>query len=762
MAAPDAVSGTAVARAEVRKSLDRMDYHLKRGVKGAKGVSREMSYLDALHRQTVRMSGVAAGIPYAANPAESFGKKAAAALSTSDSRTVGRMKSSVLADFSADGLAPTRDWTHTNLDPWVWTANGSACPSCLSRHGKKEIGPFIPMHPSCLCIPTMLHQAGGIRPLTQDELIDTAREYGDPRYFKKLADLEKGTIDLDTLAAVENVNQSARGMAEVFKHFHKGEVQQGVTPRIKRHQRRADPDRHGSTTEYWTDEAGVWDPERQQLHDNIVRKFIDEADLGDPPEFQMMGGGPASGKSTMLEAPDSPVLRGRKAVQIDTDEIKKLLPEYDDMVKAGNKEAAAFSHQESSYISKRILSEVDELRSVVLDGTGDGGWEAVAKKVRQARARKQKVTANYATNDVELASKLSYERGLKTGRSVPDGVLRNIHADVTDTFFDSLEKGLFDDAFLMDTNIHHVPRSILSFTDDGFVIHDEALLKDFLAKSRTGKWSLDDVKALGDDLTKKRTPGTRKVTTDAHDFVGDDLVALRRAEAKYPMEDVFKAVNTTEDDFIKAYQKALDEATVNINIDSGNLGKVLDQGRFKTQFETDSSGGTLDNVFRARQEATLFGQPQSIEPSKRAVYGWIGDAKDASRVEWYGNTVVSFKNEIKKATTMTGTDSLGTTVAVSPLDDLSAASFDWSSIARPFSSSGRAERSGSYTHRLRKELEETLIKPNLNDVPGGSYAEVQIHGGEATVDLIAHVRFTGYVDKTVTARLDALGIPWGT
>ena len=231
MAAPQAVGNVAVARSEVRKSLDRLEYHLGRGARGAKGVRREIAYLDALHRQTVRLSGRAVGAAYTGRPLESFGTKAAEGL-VGSGRARGRMKSSILADFSSDGLQPTRDWTRGTNDLWIWTANASACPTCLAKHGRSQRGGFVPSHPSCLCIPTPFLDARDqvVRPLSHDELVSTAREYGDPRYYKRLSDFENGLIDFDDLAQIENVNGQARGLAKFREHLAKGEVRQTGLP----------------------------------------------------------------------------------------------------------------------------------------------------------------------------------------------------------------------------------------------------------------------------------------------------------------------------------------------------------------------------------------------------------------------------------------------------------------------------------------------------------------------------------------------------
>jgi len=233
MAGADAIGAVAVSRAEVRKSVDRLESHLARGAKGGRGVRREINFLNALHRQTVRLSGVATGNPYTSAPSV-FGQKAAEGLASGNTRTIGRVKSSILADFSSDGLQPARDWTLTGGGVWTWQANSSACPSCLSAHGGRNTGPFVPKHPSCLCIPIPNGeaQANGVTSLTPNTIGDQILAYGDPRYYKMARGLKSGTNSLGDAAAVENVNGQARGFRAWRDHMAKQEVTPVGTPTV--------------------------------------------------------------------------------------------------------------------------------------------------------------------------------------------------------------------------------------------------------------------------------------------------------------------------------------------------------------------------------------------------------------------------------------------------------------------------------------------------------------------------------------------------
>ena len=236
MPAPEAVGTVAVARSEVRKSLDRLDYHLARGAKGAKGVRREIAYLDALHRQTVRNASNAVGLgTFGARPQDSFGLKAAEALRTGQGKSIGRMKSSVLADFSADGLHPARFMAGTPALPtWTWQANASACPTCLVRHGNPYSGQFVPSHPSCLCIPvsTPIAKAYGVEKLSEGQVREAVETWGDPRYLKQFEKMDNGLIDFSDIAKIEDVNSHTAGLQAFKNHLAKNEITLGELPTL--------------------------------------------------------------------------------------------------------------------------------------------------------------------------------------------------------------------------------------------------------------------------------------------------------------------------------------------------------------------------------------------------------------------------------------------------------------------------------------------------------------------------------------------------
>lgn len=216
MPAEDAVFTAAVARDEVRKSLNRMEYHLSRGDRGLLGVKREVAYLDALGRQSARL-GAGANIG-AVNVGAKLGLGERAKLSLLQAQAgngarAGKLKSSVLAEFSQDTMDGARQWTRVVDTPWVWVANGSACAACLANHGTEQQGEFVPMHPSCLCWPANPGEAAaeGIRQLTDEELVQTLLDSNNPEFASIGRKIQRGQMSIAE-AAEAATRRSSKGL----------------------------------------------------------------------------------------------------------------------------------------------------------------------------------------------------------------------------------------------------------------------------------------------------------------------------------------------------------------------------------------------------------------------------------------------------------------------------------------------------------------------------------------------------------------------
>ena len=224
-------------------------------------------------------------------------------------------------------------------------------------------------------------------------------------------------------------------------------------------------------------------------------------------------------------------------------------------------------------------------------------------------------------------------------------------------------------------------------------------------------------------------------------------------------------------------QKKLDDAVKGMvessdfgsRIKLSNLNKVLDS-RFKNLFEVGTGGGCTNMNIRAGGEEEVFGftpkkfNDGSFPIEDRPFYGMClpktdGVAVSSSVARSYiesgpgsfygdGTTIIYKKDRIINNTTITVGDSLnesGYLVATN--------------ANNPKYTGGRLN--------IAKDLYKG-VKPELTDHFSYGYLEIQIHGVDNhEVDIIDHVIFTkDYASKNpkdyseVTAKLDAMGIPW--
>ena len=226
---------------------------------------------------------------------------------------------------------------------------------------------------------------------------------------------------------------------------------------------------------------GSWEPGRQALHDQIVAAALDGHQREAHPVATFLGGGTASGKSTVLPAGT------RSDVHIDSDAIKSHLPEYRDMTAARDPQAAAYAHEESSYLAKRIKSGAEEHGySYTLDGTGDASYTKMRSKIDAARAAGHQVSGKYVSVDTEEAIRRAEKRAQLTGRAVPPTVIRELHAGVSDVFRQLIANNDFDVAELYDNN---GPGPVLigrKQQGGSWALHDAKAWRRFLAKAGEG------------------------------------------------------------------------------------------------------------------------------------------------------------------------------------------------------------------------------------------------------------------------------------
>lgn len=198
---------------------------------------------------------------------------------------------------------------------------------------------------------------------------------------------------------------------------------------------------------------------RSELHDKIVAKFfkgVEKPAAGQRPVLVVMGGGGAAGKGTILRLLRSrgEIMPPHQAVHIDPDQIKDEIPEYADLLKAGDTRAAGVAHEESSALRNRIESRaLAERYNVVLDVTLGNQTKGLAllKRYKEAgyEIRLIGVTIDPATAAVR-AIKRATEPGDAQGRWVPMEELLKAHKAFTPAF--ESYAALADSAVLYDNS----------------------------------------------------------------------------------------------------------------------------------------------------------------------------------------------------------------------------------------------------------------------------------------------------------------------
>jgi len=225
-------------------------------------------------------------------------------------------------------------------------------------------------------------------------------------------------------------------------------------------------------------------PERQALHDKIVKDTVDGIPPSANPTFHMMGGGAAAGKSSMVRSGAVEVPGEGKAAQLNVDHTRTKLPEYGAMTAAGDKSASAFTHEEASFVTKRAQQAAFERKvDVVLDGTGDSSEKSLSKKIDTAHANGYEVKGYYATVPVSTAIARSDARGSDPnspdfGRFVPHTVITAQHQAVARVLPNVAPK--FDSVQLFDTSGAQ-PRLLMQGGKGSMTIVDQAGFDTFKA-----------------------------------------------------------------------------------------------------------------------------------------------------------------------------------------------------------------------------------------------------------------------------------------
>lgn len=239
------------------------------------------------------------------------------------------------------------------------------------------------------------------------------------------------------------------------------------------------------TVDIYKDKTGNYTPERQELHKNIVDKIVSEA--GDPkpgykPVVVLMGGGSASGKSTIKKNIVDYNLSNAdiKAANVDSDEIKESLPEYDKYKEENANTAAMRVHEESSDIGALALdSLISKKKNFIFDGTMKSA-EKYDKLVDRLKTAGYEVQVVIADVPLEVALSRSDSRAKHTGRMVPHEIIEASHQGVPKTLSKIKSKvdsfsvwdNTGEEPELIASNSYTHPEKFGKFLNKGGVKHD--------------------------------------------------------------------------------------------------------------------------------------------------------------------------------------------------------------------------------------------------------------------------------------------------
>lgn len=241
------------------------------------------------------------------------------------------------------------------------------------------------------------------------------------------------------------------------------------------------------TFKHYLDDEGRFIQARHDLQVSIASgPFKGKQPASGQKIVQMLGGAAGNGKSTLLNSGQLTLPPG--AIMVNPDDIKESLPEYKIMLQQKDKAAAAFVHEESSWISKQVRSRgIDEGYNMVIDAVADGGIDKLRENVKDLKRNGHYVKIDYVTLDTDLSLKLVEDRYKKTGRYVPEQAVLDMNREIAKIVPAAIQERMFDELNLWDTNINGKPRLILTQKGGNVTIFDQELYNNFLKKARYGE-----------------------------------------------------------------------------------------------------------------------------------------------------------------------------------------------------------------------------------------------------------------------------------
>lgn len=254
----------------------------------------------------------------------------------------------------------------------------------------------------------------------------------------------------------------------------------------------------GTVSEYRLRKGGpgeppVYKPERERLHDKWMSEFLTDKEgkpIKAPPKTVqkvaiVMMGGPASGKtSTVKHLLGTSDFASKGFANVNPDDVKEMMPEYNEALSLSAKDAAWIAHAESSDVASKVYNEaLNQGLNIILDGTGKN-LEKYSRKIQALKDRGYHVQLVMPDVDIQDARQRSSDRAQKIGRYVPDEILIPAHQKIPGNF-EPLAR-MCDQFYLYDTRGGKPPPALKwqGGTGQADIIHDEAWVGKFQNRAR--------------------------------------------------------------------------------------------------------------------------------------------------------------------------------------------------------------------------------------------------------------------------------------
>ena len=187
--------------------------------------------------------------------------------------------------------------------------------------------------------------------------------------------------------------------------------------------------------QYFDESTNTWNEIRvRKVYTPIIDKYTKNVKSYKNPVVTLMMGAPSSGKGTVRNSINNNYNFGD--VTVDPDDIKKvdLKRDYDKYQQENISTAASMVHEESSYLTKKIIDKlIDKKANFTIDKVFSE-YDALNKQIQQLVDKGYKVNIVYASLPKEIAYKRMLERGKKEGRYIPESYFNKAHDNIVKTF----------------------------------------------------------------------------------------------------------------------------------------------------------------------------------------------------------------------------------------------------------------------------------------------------------------------------------------